>query len=50
MADVADLLQVWLGLAGVAVVGLGGLLYAAHRLGWADVRESDSEPMAETTD
>ena len=44
---VVDLLQVWLVLAGVAVVLLAAVVYTAFRLGWADSGAAeDEEPAA----
>jgi len=45
-----DLLQVWLGLGGVAVVMLAGLLYAALRLGWAGSGDADDDLLTAATD
>jgi hypothetical protein len=47
--SVVDLLQAWLGLAGVGVVLLAGLLYAALRLGWGDFGDVDDEEFAAAT-
>ncbi|MFW3171482.1 hypothetical protein [Geodermatophilus sp. CPCC 206100] len=46
MDSVVDLLQVWLGLAGVAVVLLAAVLYTVLRVGWADGVELDDEELA----